>query len=645
MIKIFPLWLFLVFVGFSFSLAQQADALEPWLDLIKEDPAIAEALADLLENPVAVNRAERHDWQRIPLLTSEDIDSILARQSRQGAFRTVRQIAKIIGKEKFKRIRPFLILRAPKSKSLQVVQRNYWNVQTPHDGEIDKFLGNEIYSLTRVQYQVKSGKRHWKAGMVLQKDVGERQYNDYWNAMLAVNFKKGRLTFGSFYLQLAQGLLFSSPFGRMKSSMAMLPFQANKIVVRTYLGSAENFAQTGVCFTGQPFHGTELALFWSLNLRDARYNPQTKKITGFDFSGYHRTVLEEARKDLIMEKIAGFSFKRTIGKNGGLTLSVAGFDFNPPIEFNAQNVTFNELRKDFYHFSGNQILLGSMAYDFRIAALRLAGELAAGKNGGTGITQSVWLEDETFRSGVMFWNLTPNFQSPYGRVFDWNSPFPQAVRGIYFALAWQNNHLRIDFYKLLVQNLWRTYRQQFPPLKDEWLLNLNYAFRSGQLELRWRERSSDATPEASTIARQSVRGLRLQLKIPIEKRLESTTRLELAWLNHPAEKGALSFQELRWNFRRRLSLVGRVTFFRTPSYGTRIYEYESDVPGSFANFPLYGEGFKWYVRMGGRPFQRLGVWFKFRYLRLNDPVLTDIDYGRQQSKTDRLFRLQLMLNL
>ncbi|WP_456406255.1 hypothetical protein [Caldithrix abyssi] len=645
MIKIFPLWLFLVFLGFSFSFAQQADALEPWLDLIKEDPAIAEALADLLENPVAVNQAERQDWQRIPLLTSEDIDSILTRQSRQGAFRSVRQIAKIIGKEKFKRIRPFLILRAPKKKSLQVVQRNYWNVQTPAEGENEKFLGSGIYNLTRLQYRGTSGRYPWKAGLVIQKDVGERQYNDYWNAMLAVNFKKGRLTFGSFYLQLAQGLLFSSPFGRMKSSMAMLPFQANKIVARTYLGASENFAQTGVCFTGQPFHGTELALFWSLNLRDARYNLQTKKITGFDFSGYHRTVLEEARKDLIMEKIAGFSFKRTIGKNSGLTLSVAGIDFNPPIEFNAQNVTFNELRKDFYHFSGNQILLGSLAYDFRIAALRLAGELAAGKNGGTGITQSVWLEDETFRSGVMFWNLTPNFQSPYGRVFDWNSPFPQAVRGIYFALTWQNDRLRIDFYKMLVQNLWRTYRQQFPPLKDEWLLNLNYVFRSGQLEVRWRERSTDAAPEASTIARQRVRGLRLQLKIPIEKRLESTTRLELAWLNHPAEKGALSFQELRWNFRRRLSLVGRVTFFRTPSYRTRIYEYESDVPGSFANFPMYGQGFKWYVRLGWRPLPRLGVWFKFRYLRLNDPVLTDIDYGRQQTKTDRLFRLQLMLNL
>jgi len=183
--NILPFLIAILFVV-SFSLAQESASLEPWLDLIQDDPTLVELLTDLLENPLPINEASKKDWQRIPLLTSDEIDSILTQRNKQGTFSSVRKIRKIIGTQKYRRIRPFLTLHRVKKRWLRLTQRNYWTIETAPEITSQKFQGNKVYNLSRLLFEEKD---HWQVGLVTQKDVGEPLFNDYWNGFVAYFFK------------------------------------------------------------------------------------------------------------------------------------------------------------------------------------------------------------------------------------------------------------------------------------------------------------------------------------------------------------------------------------------------------------------------------------------------------------------------
>ncbi|RLD15461.1 hypothetical protein DRI50_04090, partial [candidate division KSB1 bacterium] len=269
--------------------AQESKSLEPWLDLIRDDPTLAELLQDLLENPIALNTATKADLASIPLLSETAVEQILKKRKQKGAFKSIRQIKPIVGSDIYLRIRPFLILNPVARYHFYWQQRNYRTIENVPEIQKGTFKGTNFYNYTktRVKYSPK-----WDAGLIAQKDVGEVSFADYANGYLQFNSAKVRLIAGSFYLQLGQGLVFSSPFGQMKSSLVILPFNARKDRAAPYLGTAENMAQTGLYGKFQITSKLKIRLLLSRTLRDAQFNPITGKIIGFDYTGYHRSTQE-----------------------------------------------------------------------------------------------------------------------------------------------------------------------------------------------------------------------------------------------------------------------------------------------------------------------------------------------------------------
>ena len=109
------------------------------------------------------------------------------------------------------------------------------------------------------------------------------------------------------------------------------------------------------------------------------------------------------------------------------------------------------------------------------------------------------------------------------------------------------------------------------------------------------------------------------------------------------EKGSYMFQDLGYRLNRHHQLSARITFFRTDSYRTRLYEYEQDLPGSFANFAFWGEGYRWYLLLKSRFAGWLTLWLKLRYLHQYQSQLTSDDWFPQE-KTDLTLHLQLQIN-
>ena len=78
------------------------------------------------------------------------------------------------------------------------------------------------------------------------------------------------------------------------------------------------------------------------------------------------------------------------------------------------------------------------------------------------------------------------------------------------------------------------------------------------------------------------------------------------------ERGLLLYQDIQYSTRWGFSIEARLVFFDTESYDSRVYEYENDLRGAFANPALYGKGRRWYLLVRSPPLLEV-VTFSCKY--------------------------------
>ncbi len=616
------------------SPAQEYESLESWLDLIQKDPSVAEILQDLLENPLAINKATKAQLRKIPMLSERLITKILVLRKQKKGFKNLRQIEPVLGSDLYKRIRPFLVLNAPTGKHFHWVQRNYKIIENTQTIQAHGYSGSNVFNQSKIT--IGNG-TNWQAGLVSQKDAGEANWFDYVNGYLQFISPKVHIIAGSFFLQSAQGLIFSSPFGKMKSSFVILPFVANKDRASPYTGSAENFAQTGLYFKTFLGSKTKVRLAVTRTLRDGQFNPQTKKIIGFDYSGYHRNKRELSKKDIISEQMFAFNATTEIFNPVQIGLNWARFHFTPPINFTTGNVSPSDMRKQYYHFRGDLLNLLSVYYRYESRYFVFHGEWAFSDFKHGAFSQTFFVQQNTVKFGLLIWQLNQNFQSPLGHSFDNHTPFPRAERGIYGASIIKLKSGTIRFYRLIKKNLWRTYVNPLPELSDEWFVQTIIRLKAQKYSLRIRKRLTD-----SFVHRPQDRiSIRFELNYNPLKSIRLRSRFEQCQTHNPSEKGMLMFQDFDRSISAKIRVNARITFFRTKSFYSRIYEYEKDVPGAFSNIALYGQGYKWYVQISWRINSHYRIWLKYRYLKINERDFNMIDYGHISQPLKRLIRMQI----
>ncbi len=633
--RIFFTLVLLFLVWPAWCLAQKANPWENWLDLTDEGASVSQILQDLQENPVAVNSAGRSDWRRIPLLPEGLIDKILKVRKQKGPFKTLRQLKAIVGPDWYQRLRPFVILNAPKRTYFYWLQRNSGFLKKPD--HTWPYSGDAWYNYSKIRIKYNN---HLQAALLTEKDSGEPQWMDYFNGYVQYVSGRLRLIAGSFYMQLGQGLLLSSPFGQMKSALVTLPFSARKDRAAPYLGSAENLALTGVFIRYKVRAATTVRLLYTRTLRDGQFNSRTGRIIGFDYSGYHRTRLERMKKDLIAEQIRGINLTQEFAAHLLMGVSALSLTYNPAIAFTAENVSFDQLRRQYYHFKGSHLHLQSVYYRWTMPHLSIAGEWAISEFKHHAVSQVFFIRQTPFATGILLWQVNRDFQTPLGRVFDDHAPFPSAQQGVYAALEYSFGSGTFRFYKRLKKDLWRTYFEPMPKLKDEWFMQLGLNLPQVRMKMRLRRYENEAFAERVEPPKNKTTSLRLEMAYGTFRPATFRTRLEVCRLTPASEKGLALFQDIQVRFSRRLRIFLRLTFYRTHSFATRIYEYENDLPGRFANVALFGQGFKWYVLFAYRLSGHLRLWLKYRYQHLNTLDFNEISYGRLVQPIRRELRVQ-----
>jgi hypothetical protein len=84
-----------------------------------------------------------------------------------------------------------------------------------------------------------------------------------------------------------------------------------------------------------------------------------------------------------------------------------------------------------------------------------------------------------------------------------------------------------------------------------------------------------------------------------------------------ADEGYSVMQDVKIVFQKKLSLYGRMIFFKTDSFKSAVYEYENDPDGIVSSVPLFGNGLRWYFMCVYRGFA--GFAFSVKYSETYKP--------------------------
>jgi hypothetical protein len=330
-------------------------------------------------------------------------------------------------------------------------------------------------------------------------------------------------------------------------------------------------------------------------------------------------------------------------------LNYATVNYDPIYEFNLNTVGENVFRRQRYKFSGSQINQYSTFYAFTLNAVHLKGEMAGSQQGESAFTQSLFFDNDNINFGIKYWYLSKNFQSPFGRVFDNSNPFPQAEEGFYLGLTLNPfDKFSINYFKIIKKDLWRTYFDKMPKLNDESFIEMNYQPENISLLARLRIKDNEyfTDPEnGNTIVRKIEQQniYRLQLDFQPAIQLLFRTRWESTYLYKANEQGSYLFEDIHFFPNSNISIRARFLFYRTNSYRSRLYEYENDLPGSYANYAIYGEGRIFYLLLKWMIHRKISIWLKYRYNYIIKQDLTPEIIRANDNELQRCLRLQLQM--
>jgi len=323
--------------------------------------------------------------------------------------------------------------------------------------------------------------------------------------------------------------------------------------------------------------------------------------------------------------------------------------YTPGIKRENSTLSESELTRTYFNFNGNEILQSSFFYNLNLNGVDINGEYALSDFKNMAISQSALFKADCIKFGLNYWRLDKSFQSPHGRSFDDSSPFPRGKEGYYGALSLKiSNNLLFRAYKLFEQDLWRSYFSPLPLKKSEWFAELEFKKETARLFARYRfKRKEDyigaqlLQPPQLIADNQYI--YRLQANLKINSSFKSRTRWEYTELVNTDEKGTLLFQDFSYSDSKMLTLSARITFFHTSSYNSRIYEYENDLPGSFSNYALHGDGYKWYMLFKIRLSDYLLAYIKYRYYNIQTKEPNYFTFSRPEGKLSRELRLMLKI--
>lgn len=612
------------------------DLLEQWAER-NDSETVPDDLVELLQgyqaNPINLNDTLSTALHDLPFLTDFQCETIRAYVVQNGPFASLAELFLLNGFDTLtlRLLRHFVTVAPVESEQLSlsnVLKKGRGSLLLGAKTTVPQsvgyndgsYLGSPLRALFRLSY-------HYQDRVALQlsgdKDADEPfggEYNpagfDFYGFYLMFN-RFGRLKraiVGNYNLQFGQGLSLWSGFGSYHSDYQS--FYRYGQGIRPASAFGEYGYLCGAAATLSLSRHTELSLFYSHVDRDATtavvsdsIGTQSLCYQSIYNSGYHRTLSEMGKKDLLGEQFFGTHFQFRTGRLAvGATASAMLLD--APLV--PHDYVYNA-----FAFSGKHCFTTGVDVAWRYRRLLLFGEAAVSVGDSTRVfSQRSGFEPVATVAGaelqlnsnnslsLAYRFFSPSFQNRFSNAIGQQSA-PQNEEGV--SLVFHTLLLnQIDFQSSvdIFRHPWMRYRVYSPSAGTDYRLKLSAPVaRHMVLSFQFRHRAGDRNSDGQGYYVELTQRQQWQADLDCEPsdhwRLRSRVACtHYACNDHASQWGALAYQEVTWHSALRsqpFSLTGRLAFFDVAAYDTRIFMYENDLQYDFSVPALQGRGVRCYL--------------------------------------------------
>ncbi|MDZ7262896.1 MAG: helix-hairpin-helix domain-containing protein, partial [candidate division KSB1 bacterium] len=570
---------------------------------VSDQSELIELIQFLKANPININTADVQQLQLIPWLSPVLAGSIIQYRNKVGRFDSLEELRKVPGMlpQTYETIRDFLTVK----------DSRYFLQETSRTRLIEKlekargFKNGIYYNSPQKFYHrmaVKLG-NNIQTALLVEKDPGEKQWNDLSLYYLRIDglSERSKLLLGHYHLELGQGLTFWGPYGFSKGAESVSMAKRRSRGLVEYHSVEENASLFGAA--GQvEFSRFSLAAFASRTKLDASLNAQGN-VSHFYETGLHRSQQEMDKKDQLQEYLMGGS----LAFQSGSGIKLSGVHYISRYSKSIENPDFIRNR---FAFRGKENRVTGLNFDLFYKNMNLFGEVVyTGKNA-RGLLCGLILDFDRMAFAVLFRDYDKALHSRHGAAFGRHSGFPQNERGFYSGFTWHpTSKTTFSAYYDHFKSPWRGYLEPMPVRGEEFLTQITHKIDKDilltlRLKTQEMERSLivwDSWYRAKDIlvSRQQW-NLRVQLEYQLCPQVRLRGRVEKIAVTYNSKylrkfTGILMYQDIGIRWFKKLKVQGRLTFFDTPSYDARIYQFENDLAGVMTNRALYGKGTRCYM--------------------------------------------------
>lgn len=460
------------------------------------------------------------------------------------------------------------------------------------------YAGSSLRSTLQYRFRYRSS---LDAGLRMEKDAGETWLTrghlpDQLSAYVSARDLGpiSTIVVGDLEVGFAQGLVVWQGMAFRKGANTMEVMRSGP-VFKVHSGSDENRYTRGVAI-GMHRKAWSLDLFAGRTPRDAHMDSTggERYFTGFQTSGLHRTRSElNGRKSLL--DLAGGGRLSYSKRSVWIGLNMVGHHFSG--SFRGGDAPYAR-----YGFSGDRLLNMSVDHHIRAGPIHIYGEWALDRNRHVALTEGLLCSPgprvDLVLQGRMF---SRSYQGLHESPFAEGSK-AQNEAGIYMGMEWRPlSGILVSAYVDRYRFPWLRYGVDGP--SDGMDALVRFSWRPAKTtecygQFSWEMHPHDA-PGTDPFVPGTVGEARYRVRMHLEHALDRSIvlriRAEYSGLRvDRREQGFLGFVDLSWKDDRKLTrIMSRLLWVSTDGYGSRIYAYESALPGMYAILPHSGEGFQW----------------------------------------------------
>lgn len=579
------------------SLPARAQNQYSWDDFIEELSDNNEALLDeeerlvyledlkqLHEHPLNINTASIEDFQQIPFLNEQQIESIHAYIYLHGEMKTLGELLllPLIDAQTYRWLHLFVFAgegEKKPDKGLFSHLKNDLSIRTDiplykRKGfrGVNGYTGNQLYQ--RIRYELGNSK-HFRAGFHLEKDAGEKFYDSYSGfAMLKDVGIIKKAVVGDYRIGIAEGVALGGSNWFSKSS----PANNTQTGIKPLTSTDEINFLRGAAITLSPWKGWEVTAFGSFRQKDATLN-KDGEIQTLQTSGYHRTASERKNKNIATATTAGGA---VTWKNKGFHLGATGYYIHFNKVMNPGTATYRR-----YYPKGQNFGVGSLYYGYSKYRLSIAGETAySTEKGGIGtLNRLQWIISKRYTLSAVQRFYGYKYYSFLSGAFAENSS-AQNESGVLLHLKAQPwERWLFMCYADFFHNPWPRYRMTRASTGQEFMLQASHRINSkNAIELRYQLKRKEQGDVMEPHHRAKMQWTCTPSSV---LKLQTT-----GWLHTVlGSKGWSLQQAASCNIQKpNIRLAMMAAYFNTDDYNSRIYLYEPSLYSSVSSSQYFGKG-------------------------------------------------------